>query len=69
MSKQSIRIVNETGNSNETLVLVGPNDLKLDGVTKIVLHPVEVNGTIKATLTFDKVQLDVKAEWDSEEGL
>ena len=66
MTKHSIRIVNETGNSNDTQVLVGPNNLKLDGITKIVLHPVEVDGTVKATLSFDRVQLDIKAEWDSD---
>ena len=67
MSKHSIKIVNETGDANDTQVLVGKNDLKLDGVTKIVLHPIEVGETIKATLTFEKVQLDVKAEWDPDE--
>lgn len=50
--------------SQNTQVLVGPNDLKLDGVTKIVIHPISVDQIVTATLTFEQVQLDVKAEWD-----
>lgn len=63
MTKHNIKIISE-GMSQNTQVLVGPNDLKLDGVTKIVIHPISVDQIVTATLTFEQVQLDVKAEWD-----
>ena len=56
-----IRIVNETGQVNDTKVYL--NDVRINGLTKIVIDPIEVDKVIvTATLTIMEAEFDLLAE-------
>lgn len=60
-----MKIVSKGGTTNGTQVF-NDDGSEIKNITRIVIDPLEVKGTVTATLTITAVELDIEAEDDAE---